>query len=140
VYLNPIRAGIANTPESSNFTCVQQRIVSLNAKQPKPQTIEEFVGGQSEEIGLPFLLSDYLELVDWTGRILRDDKRGAINANLPPILERLAFDNKAWKTLTASFEHQFSHWVGQEKAVRKLYKNNKYQRIPSTKVYQTLLG
>ena len=140
VDLNPIRAGIANTPESSDFACVQQRIESLNPKKPQPQTIEEFVGGQSEEIGLPFLLSDYLELVDWTGRILRDDKRGAIRANLPPILERLAFDNKAWKTLTTSFEHQFSHWVDQEKAFRKLYKNNKYQRIPSTKVYQTLLG
>jgi hypothetical protein len=28
--------------------------------------------------GLPFKLADDLELVDWTGSILRDDKRGAI--------------------------------------------------------------
>jgi hypothetical protein len=25
--------------------------------------------------GLPFRLTDYLELVDWTGRILRNDKK-----------------------------------------------------------------
>jgi len=28
--------------------------------------------------GLPFRLADYLELVNWTGRAVRDDKRGAI--------------------------------------------------------------
>jgi len=29
-------------------------------------------------VGLPFHLADYLELVNWTGRAVRDDKRGAI--------------------------------------------------------------
>lgn len=29
------------------------------------------------------------ELVDWTGRAIREGKRGAIPANVPPILERL---------------------------------------------------
>ena len=140
VDLNPIRAGIAETPESSEFTCVQHRIESIKSNTQHHQTIEEFVGAQSEDIGLPFLLKDYLELVDWTGRILRHDKRGSINDNLPPILERLEFNNKNWKTLTTSFETQFSHWVGQEQSVRKCYKNNKYQRIPSTKAYRTLLG
>jgi len=28
-----------------------------------------------------FNLIDYIELVDWTGRIIRDDKRGAIGAS-----------------------------------------------------------
>jgi len=27
--------------------------------------------------GLPFHLADYLELVNWTGRAVREDKRGA---------------------------------------------------------------
>jgi REP element-mobilizing transposase RayT len=140
VDLNPIRAGIANTPESSDYTCVKRRIESHKSKKQPLKTIEEFVGTHSQEIGLPFALNDYLELVDWTGRCLRTDKRGSINNDLPPILERLAFDNKNWTTLTTRFETQFSHWVGQEKAVRRLYKNNKYQRIPSTKVCRSLLG
>ena len=33
--------------------------------------------------GLPFRLSDYLELVDGGGRIIRDDKRVHIPAELP---------------------------------------------------------
>jgi len=34
--------------------------------------------------GLPLHLADYLELVNWTGRAVRDDKRGAIAEDLPP--------------------------------------------------------
>ncbi len=41
--------------------------------------------------GLPFRLPDYLELVDWSGRIIREDKRGAIPDNLPALLQRLDY-------------------------------------------------
>jgi len=33
--------------------------------------------------------AEYLNLLDWTGRQIRADKRGAIPADLAPILERL---------------------------------------------------
>ncbi|SEL19503.1 hypothetical protein [Ectothiorhodospira marina] len=36
-----------------------------------------------------FTLPDYLEPVDWTGREIRESKRGSIHAAAPPILERL---------------------------------------------------
>ena len=36
-----------------------------------------------------FTASEYLELVDWAGRLVRDDKRGFIPADVPPILTRL---------------------------------------------------
>lgn len=45
--------------------------------------------------GLPFRLKDYLELGDWTERILREDKRGSIPMNTPPILQRLKFEPQA---------------------------------------------
>ncbi len=32
---------------------------------------------------------DYLELVDWAGRAIREDKRGAIPMDIPSILQRL---------------------------------------------------
>jgi hypothetical protein len=34
-------------------------------------------------------LEEYLQVLDWTGREIRADKRGAIPADLQPILERL---------------------------------------------------
>jgi hypothetical protein len=38
--------------------------------------------------GIPLNLQDYIELVDWTGRAIWEDKQGYIDNNLPPILER----------------------------------------------------
>ena len=38
---------------------------------------------------LPVSLSEYLRLLDWTGRQARPDKRGAIPGELAPILSRL---------------------------------------------------
>ena len=91
-------------------------------------------------IFLPFKLIDYLELVDWTGRILREDKRGSIPSNMPPILERLELNPRMWSILTKEFESKFSHWVGSEEIVKKAYQDRHYQRIPKIKNCITLFG
>jgi len=39
VDLNPIRAGMAKTPEHSDYTSIQQRINSLSKKDKKPTAI-----------------------------------------------------------------------------------------------------
>ena len=67
---------------------------------------------QDSPKGLPFRLIDYLELVDWTGRILREDKRGAIDTTLPPILKRLSIEPRHWLFLTQHFESKFKGLVG----------------------------
>ena len=45
---------------------------------------------------MPISQEEYFQLVDWTGRTLRDDKRGAIPAHLAPILERLKINKTHW--------------------------------------------
>jgi len=45
---------------------------------------------------IPFNLTDYFELIDWTGRIIREDKHGYIKQATPPILERLDVNNRDW--------------------------------------------
>ena len=80
VDLNPIRAKMANSPEESDHTSAQKRLTSaIEGKQPK-QLLR--FAGMSRQImpkGLPFELKSYLELVELTGRIMRDDKRGHID-------------------------------------------------------------
>ncbi|MDF1527758.1 MAG: transposase [Sedimenticola sp.] len=122
VDLNPVRAGMADSPESSDHTSIQRRIQSAQKSSPakktitiaQPTALQPFVGYPREPMpkGLPFRLEDYLELVDWTGRMIRDDKRGAISSALPPILNRLNLDPKAWLDMTCSFENLFSSLVG----------------------------
>jgi hypothetical protein len=106
VDLKPIRAKMALTPELSDHTSVKKRIKLLAIGEPTPSCIESPVGIQEQTIGIPFELKDYLELVDWTGRIIRDDKRGAIECDLPSILQRLSLDGEACKILTTEFELQ----------------------------------
>jgi hypothetical protein len=107
VDLNPVRAKRAETPESSDYTSIADRIASAkemgeaqapDKKPDQPAHLLPFVGNPRHEMpkGLPFNLTDYLELVDWTGRIIREDKRGTIPQNRPPILERLQIDPRHW--------------------------------------------
>lgn len=140
VDLNPIRAKMARSPEESEHTSVKARIVALQKNKPAQATIDEFVGSNAESQGLPFALIDYLELTDWTSRLIRTDKRGSINDEIPPILERLSLSQDAWKILTTRFEQEFKQWVGSEHIVRQVYSDKQYQRIPSTNPHRTLLG
>ena len=140
VDLNPIRAAMANTPESSEHTCVKARITAINTSLSLPDCIEQFTGSKNEIIGLPFLLKDYLELLDWSGRILREGKHGAISNKQPPILDRLAMNSDQWKILTIDFEQLFNHWVGEEQIVKQTCMGKGYQRVPKAKNYKALFG
>ena len=130
VELNPIRAKMADTPEQSDYTSIQQRIKqALKVKRPEaidqqPDSLFPFVGYSRDAMpdGLPLRLSDYIELVDWSGRILREDKKGAIPSHIPPILQRLDMDARHWLYLTQNFEHPFKHLIGVAFRVRKVCK------------------
>jgi hypothetical protein len=57
--------------------------------------------------GVLFSHKDYLTLVDTTGRIQRQDKRGFIPETFLPILQRLAIDADEWIVNTQKFEELF---------------------------------
>ena len=126
VDLNPIRAKQAATPESSLMTSVHDRVdarqlsrIAAGVRErgaaddglatiidvPGPQAglwiapIERCTPGSDAAQTLapcPISLDTYLELVDQTGRIVRSGKRGAIPAELAPILARLEIDAEHW--------------------------------------------
>ena len=104
--LNPVRAGLAQTPEDSDHTSIQQRLedhfgepVKQDPSRPRLLPLAGPHEPAHAEQG-PFAtrLTDYLALVDWTGRSIRSDKSGAIPTAMPPLLERLQLDRKRWLT------------------------------------------
>ena len=113
VDLNPIRAGIAPKPEQSSFTSIQLRIkAAIKGEQPKdllPFTDNEH---QEKTSSISFSLKDYLTLIDETGRIIREDKRGAIDSKTAQILSRLHISDESWLKLTTNFEGIFTGAVG----------------------------
>ena len=62
----------------------------------------------TQQPSLPFNFIDYIELVDWTGRIAREDKRGFIKETTPPILERLSINDQEWLINSNQFEKVFN--------------------------------
>jgi REP element-mobilizing transposase RayT len=113
VDLNPVRAGIAPTPEQSDFTSIQLRIQAA-IKGEQPLVLLPFIGSENQHkpTGIRLSLQDYLILVDETGRLLRDDKRGAINSKTVNILTRLHISDESWLKLTSDFESIFTGAVG----------------------------
>ena len=85
VDLNPIRAAMARTPETSDYTSIQERIKN------KHSDLLQF--GDND---IPYSLSLYLELVELTGRSVLETKRGFIPKELPDILERLNLNPDTW--------------------------------------------
>jgi REP element-mobilizing transposase RayT len=122
VDLNPIRSGIAEDPESSDYTSIQERIKpTFNLKdaiksqldtgdlikfdQPiKPLLHFDQTIKNQKQTGIPFTYQDYLALVDWTGRAIRDDKVGFIDSTHPPILSRIDISVEQWLINTTQFE------------------------------------
>jgi hypothetical protein len=122
VDLNPVRAKDADTPEHSEYTSIRERI---NSEFDLRQAVDEqtkcgdlldfktalkpllpFEGRiiDAPQSGILFSFDDYLALVDWTGRIIRDDKRGYIDNSLPPVLDRLQITLDQWRLNTTQFE------------------------------------
>jgi len=107
VDLNPVRAGMAATPEESEFTSIYARIQALQPARSATPANSTFIRADKllafrdqappNQPAIPMSLRDYLELVDWSGRIVRANKRGAIDERAPPILTRLNIDPNVWQ-------------------------------------------
>ncbi|MCG7985457.1 MAG: transposase [Candidatus Thiodiazotropha lotti] len=147
VDLNPIRASMAETPEESDFTSIQERIKvyiekqrSDNVSQPRTKLYPfAKTKGNKPLNGIDFAEEDYFRLLDWTGRAIRNDKRGSIPEDLAPILERLNLKpdvwlksinnyNKDYFTAVGSIEHIKSyalalkkHWFQGQNAAKNNY-------------------
>jgi len=122
VDLNPVRAGIADRPENSYHTSIRERLECefdlqqalvdqashgdlFEFKTPlKPLLSFDSRLASEPQSGILFSFEEYLALVDWTGRIIRSDKRGHIDNAFPPILVRLQISMDQWRINTTQFE------------------------------------
>lgn len=158
VDLNPIRAGLAPTPEESDFTSIQQRIRAwqmemMSAAAVSSLETQDFDSASSPGDTLPAGISDeisthgpdhvsamsklfdnkafsrswlcpiasesgrrgilsiaameYVHLVDISGRSIRTDKRGSIDAELAPILLRIGAHPEVWLETVSRFGSKF---------------------------------
>lgn len=129
VDLNPIRAGIADSLQTSDYTSIQERLqgqIQMKglptedkpSPTPSPLSIKPLLpfdgaATAARQSGIPFHFADYLELIDWTGRAVREDKKGFINSSRPKLLTELGIRDDAWLTSAKEFRRQYSGISGQ---------------------------
>jgi hypothetical protein len=142
VDLNPIRAKMAKTPETSQHTSIQKRTEAIQQHKRQPYKLLPFVGNPRQDMpqGIAFSLQDYCELVDTTGRIIRADKVGAIDSAQSPILSRLGLTEEQWITLTTEFEQHFCYAAGAEQMMQAFKIHTHRKRIGGMKQAKRLLS
>jgi REP element-mobilizing transposase RayT len=131
VDLNPVRAKMASTPEDSAHTSIQKRTLAVKHKRLQPKSLMPFVGNSRQAMpkGIAFSLQDYCELVDTTGRCIRDDKAGHIDHQHSPILMRLGLDAEQWLSLTTEFEKHFCYAAGAEQMMNSFKAHTGHKRM-----------
>ncbi|WP_328185151.1 transposase [Marinobacter sp. OP 3.4] len=126
VDLNPVRAAMAETPETSDHTSIKERLMPrfdlgqaiqkqmdsgyLRQFPVSLKPLLTFEGNQRNDVvrGILFSLQDYLELVDYTGRVIHPTKRGHIAEDLPSILTRLGLSPEEWLEEACGFEVRYA--------------------------------
>ena len=141
VDLNPIRSKMANTPETSHHTSIQQRTHAITQHKPQPNRLMPFLGNPRQYMpkGLAFSLKDYCELVKTTGRVIRAEKAGHIDLVQCPILNRLEISDDQWLTLTTEFEKHFCYAAGAEQMIQNFKIHTHRQRIGGMGMAKRLL-
>ena len=157
VDLNPIRAEMASTPESSDFTSIQERLDIVVAADPAPDArssetsmhstppgqadllpFADSPGQKDPDAAIPFSLSDYADLIEWTGRAMREGKRGYIPQNTPPLLQRLAIPIDAWFRATHALETSFPIAIGSETRIATICRNLKRRWLRGARASRAL--
>lgn len=113
VDLNPIRAKMANTLKDSDFTSIQTRL-DKNAS-PMKSRLMPFADSSCQSNSsdhIPYNLLEYIELVKWTGRQIRANKRGYMTSDIPPIFASLNINSAAWLHNCEKLEHTYFRVIG----------------------------
>lgn len=127
VDLNVIRAGQAETLETSDFTSIQERLRIYQAEQASPQNLMDFQAPMEKgetvqneasptshiklKSYLPFSLPNYISLVDWTGRQVREGK-GHIANNVPPMVQMAGLEPKEWMNIITHYNSPYKNIMG----------------------------
>jgi hypothetical protein len=111
VDLNPIRAGMATSLLKSDHTSIQQRVKAVKKSSiPLKEALAPLHG--TLIACLPIDLIHYIELVEWTGKQVRSDKRGSIPKHAVSVLNQLHTNENRWTTQVKGIGSRYWRVVG----------------------------
>jgi REP element-mobilizing transposase RayT len=132
VDLNPVRAGMANSLEESDFTSIQARLRAYTkADDNQAIVVEQNISSlltpfaaNNFESPIPCSFKDYKSLVEWTGRQLREGKASllqptTISSELQTMLKTVGISPEHWLRNTKSAEKQYARAMGSFETLKK---------------------
>ena len=170
VDLNPIRAGIAKSVETSDFTSAQARLSDLQQAserttttaadkscehgpqagwlqpvqlEPKRKAVRRTSTKRrpSSNGFLSMTLAEYLQLLDWTGRqVRRDGKTGRIPSDLQPLFERMGLSADIWVDCVRRFNRWHGSGVGRLSSLRRHAERTGRNRSMNTRLSQQVFA
>ncbi len=148
VDLNPIRATLADNLDDSDFTSIQQRITADSNRankeknktknKSKPIKLAGFTNGSNISKGIPYSLKDYFELADWTGRAIKDDKKGYILDKEPQIISKLGINVEVWLDTVKEYSKSYHTFVGTEKQLKEICEQTSKKWLAGMKMSRLL--
>ena len=142
--LNPVRASIASGLETSDYTSIQDRIRKHIISNSEPDFLAEIKDAYNAlEDETPFLLmdeKDYIEVVDWYGRMKSRKKAGFIKEDRPSILDRIGFKNKDDPMWLNQLFSTSSWAVGKANKMRDKALQTQRKWIQGTRIANAVLG
>lgn len=129
VDLNPIRANIAQTLESSKHTSIRKRINEVKKKETEQMQIAlksdiKSFGQPLKQTALPIKLREYIQLVEWTGQSLIYPGKSNLPMNLYSTLDHFNLQQTHWLSQINHFDESYCHVIGPVRMIR-----NKAQQI-----------
>ncbi|WJG10349.1 transposase [Aliiglaciecola sp. LCG003] len=134
VDLNPIRANISKTLETSAHTSIKVRIQDLkNGRHTKG--LKPFTKSLQPNLkdGIHIELSEYIKLLRATAQYQQSIVQSLIPLKLVPIFKQLNMNPKEWLTYSQWFEATFSIAAGQRDSLERFKINTHRMRINAPK-------
>ena len=135
VDLNPIRAKISKTLEDSDYTSIQDRISAYRASKSESNNYKDLIIKSNPRL-LPISAasqdiaeSEYIKLVEETGKVLANGKRGSLNASVKPILQRLGINPDEFVTNASQQSKMFNRVIGGVEQLREFAQNLKQRWV-----------
>jgi hypothetical protein len=113
VDLNPVRAGMCDTLEASDHTSAKARLQELEQQPYRASFPLAALSGIRGHAVLRMSQSEYLRLLDFTGRQIRAGKRGAISGQIPTALRRLGRKPEQWQDRVLATGSGFQRAMGE---------------------------
>ncbi len=110
VDLNPIRAGLSNQLEKSEFTSIKKRLEKINPKQL--QLTIKSIAGEVKNRTLILKLQDYINLVEWTGKTICHPGKHKIPNQLSSVFDRLNLNQENWISQVKDYGNSYYRAVG----------------------------